>query len=124
DSFRRALKVYLGAHAHGTATTNDFIAAVSSASGKDLTAFRKAWLEEAGYPVLKVSHRWGEGDKQALLIIDEKPNKSGKKTVWPAVLPVVAHRTAEPSYHLDIPVSLEHATETIAVPLPAEPEWI
>jgi len=124
DTFRKGLQIYLAAHAHGTATSADLFAAVASASGKDLGAFEKAWLHQPGYPVLQVSRRWLEGQKQLLVMLQEKPNKGGKKAFWPAPLTVVAHRTAEPAYHLTFPVPLDQAKETVPLQLPAEPEWI
>ena len=124
DTFRKALRNYLAEHANGTGTSDELFTALTSASGKSLSDFKKAWLGEPGYPVLKVSHRWIEGAHNLVINVDQRPNRSGKKVIFPATLTIVAHRTAEPSFHLDIPLELTKATETVEMNLPAEPEWL
>jgi aminopeptidase N len=125
ENFRRALAALLKDHAYGSITTDALFSAVSTASGKQLDAFRAAWLTETGYPILKVSRRWLAGEKQLAITVEQRPNRAGgKRRFFPAPLTLVAHRTAEPAFHLDVPLPLDEAKVTIAMPLPAEPEWI
>jgi aminopeptidase N len=123
EAFRRGLKSYLADHAYGNATSEDLFTALS-ASGKPLGDFKKSWLGEPGYPVLKVSKRWLPNEKQLVITVQQSSSRPGKHTLWTVPLPLVAHRTADPAYHLDVPFTVEKATETIAMPLPAEPDWI
>ncbi|MBS2027153.1 MAG: hypothetical protein JST54_04540 [Deltaproteobacteria bacterium] len=124
ETFRKALRNYLTEHANGTGTSDELFQAVTTASGKSLSDFKKAWLGEAGYPVLKVTHRWMEGSHNLVINVEQKPNHAGKKVIFPATLTIVAHRTAEPSFHLDVPLALTKSLETVEMNLPAEPEWL
>ncbi|MEV5953090.1 aminopeptidase N [Streptomyces sp. NPDC051987] len=48
DLFRTGMAAYFARHAWGTTTLQDLIDALAEASGRDLAAWRKAWLETAG----------------------------------------------------------------------------
>ncbi|MER5791909.1 aminopeptidase N [Streptomyces sp. NPDC001980] len=48
DRFRTGMAAYFARHAWGTTTLQDLIDALAEASGRDLTGWRKAWLESAG----------------------------------------------------------------------------
>ncbi|MGW2523724.1 aminopeptidase N [Streptomyces sp. NPDC001617] len=48
DRFRTGMAAYFARHAWGTTTLQDLIDALAEASGRDLTAWRGAWLETAG----------------------------------------------------------------------------
>jgi aminopeptidase N len=52
-AFRRGLNRYFAAHDGGAATIEDFLAAMSAASGRDLAQFAR-WYEQAGTPELKI----------------------------------------------------------------------
>jgi aminopeptidase N len=53
EHFTTGLRGYLARHSYGNARLADLLAAVGEASGKDLTAWSKAWLETAGPNVLR-----------------------------------------------------------------------
>ncbi len=63
DGFRRGLRLYLERHDGQAATTDDFAAAMSDATGCDLTQFKR-WYDQAGTPRLKVSHEWDSADQR------------------------------------------------------------
>ncbi|MEW1772952.1 aminopeptidase N [Streptomyces sp. NPDC086777] len=48
DRFRTGMAAYFARHAWGTTTLQDLIDALAEAGGRDLTGWRKAWLETAG----------------------------------------------------------------------------
>jgi aminopeptidase N len=48
ENFTAGLRDYIARHAYGNATLADLIAAMAACSGKDLTAWSRAWLETAG----------------------------------------------------------------------------
>jgi aminopeptidase N len=48
EHFRTGLAAYFARHAWGNTTLQDLIDALSEAGGRDLNAWRKAWLETAG----------------------------------------------------------------------------
>ena len=58
EAFFRGVRSYYARFAGGTATTQDFRRAMEEASGAELGWFFRQWLEEPGYPVLSVVHRW------------------------------------------------------------------
>lgn len=53
ENFRRGISRYLAKHEWSNATLADLLAELEEASGKDLRAWSKAWLEEAGITWLK-----------------------------------------------------------------------
>lgn len=75
DALRKGLKAYFDKKAYGNATGDDLWAALGAASGQDIGAIMKTWLDQPGYPVLSVAIEDGRvkvrqtpfvlGDKQA-----------------------------------------------------------
>jgi aminopeptidase N len=53
DNFLAGVRQYFGAHAWGNATLTDLLSALEQASGRDLAAWSKAWLETAGVNTLR-----------------------------------------------------------------------
>jgi aminopeptidase N len=53
EPFFAALRQYFDAHAWGNSTLHDLLAALESASGRDLSAWSKEWLESAGINTLR-----------------------------------------------------------------------
>jgi aminopeptidase N len=53
EGFVAGLRAYIARHSYGNARLADFVASVGEATGKDLTAWSKAWLETAGPNVLR-----------------------------------------------------------------------
>jgi len=52
-NFTAGLRAYLARHRYGSARLADILSAITDASGKDLTAWSRAWLETAGPNVLR-----------------------------------------------------------------------
>ncbi|HEY6045346.1 MAG TPA: M1 family aminopeptidase, partial [Pyrinomonadaceae bacterium] len=57
EAFFRGLRDYYNRHREGNATTDDLRRALEQASGKDLRAFFRRWIYEAGHPIYAVSTR-------------------------------------------------------------------
>ncbi len=55
SAFFRGVRRYHAEHAHGTAMTGDFRAAMETEAGEDLGWFFRQWLYEPGYPRLDVT---------------------------------------------------------------------
>ena len=74
ENFFKGVHNYLKKHAWSNATLQDFLAEVSDASGRDLTAWSKVWLEEAGVTTLRpvISERM-EGVYDQVSIAQEIP---------------------------------------------------
>jgi aminopeptidase N len=61
DRFRKGVHAYLTAHAYGTATAGDFLAAIGTAAGKDVATPFRTFLEQAGAPRLSAELRCAGG---------------------------------------------------------------
>jgi aminopeptidase N len=55
DAFLQGLRAYFRDHAWGNTTLEDLTGAIGAASGQDLTAWEKAWLDTAGTDTLTLS---------------------------------------------------------------------
>jgi aminopeptidase N len=55
ETFLKGIAIYLKRHAYGNAKTEALWAALSEASGVDVNAMMKPWIEKVGFPVLSVS---------------------------------------------------------------------
>ena len=53
ESFFKAINAYLTKHAHGNAQLQDLLDELEVASGRDMSAWSKLWVEEAGVNILK-----------------------------------------------------------------------
>ena len=53
DNFLAGVRAYFAQHAWGNATLEDLLAALAEASGRDLSAWSKQWLETAGINTLR-----------------------------------------------------------------------
>jgi alanyl aminopeptidase len=54
DKFQQAVRKYTAAHAHGIATTKDFLAALSAEAGIDVAPVLSSFLDQAGVPLIGV----------------------------------------------------------------------
>ncbi|XNZ01137.1 aminopeptidase N [Micrococcus luteus] len=54
EAFEEAARTYFQRHAWGNAELKDFLAVLSEASGRDMSAWADAWLHTAGVPKLRV----------------------------------------------------------------------
>jgi alanyl aminopeptidase len=54
DAFQRGVRAYLDAHKWGNAVAEDLFAALSQAADKDLQPILASYLEQPGYPLIKV----------------------------------------------------------------------
>lgn len=54
QAFRQGLSTYFSQHQYGNTIGDDLWQALSQASGKDVAAFMTPWLEQSGYPKVKL----------------------------------------------------------------------
>lgn len=88
ETFRRGMDLYFERHDGQAVTTDDFVAAMETASNQDLTQF-KLWYQQAGTPEITVLERYDENSKTYSLTLKQfcppTPNHPIKK---PMVIPV------------------------------------
>lgn len=93
EPFFTGLHAYLSAHAHGNATLDDLLGELEKASGRDLAAWSRVWLEEAGVTLLRpVVETGGDGAITRLSVVQE-PFSEGSS--------LRPHRLAVAGYALD-----------------------
>ena len=61
EPFRRGIHAFLAAHAGGNATTDDLVAALAQASGKDIAPLAASFLEQPGVPAIAATLRCDAG---------------------------------------------------------------
>jgi aminopeptidase N len=65
EVFRDGIRRYIAAHKYSNSTTTDLWSALAEASSKPVNEIAAAWIEQPGFPIIKV--RRDEGGKVALL---------------------------------------------------------
>ena len=88
EAFRRGLDLYFDRHDGGAVTCEDFVAAMSAASGRDFAQFFR-WYEQAGTPRLEAEGTYDpERRRYALTLRQHTPPTPGQPTKAPFHLPV------------------------------------
>ncbi|MBF0357417.1 MAG: aminopeptidase N [Magnetococcales bacterium] len=88
DNYRRGIDLYFNRHDGQAVTVDDFIAAMESASDKDLKQF-KLWYKQAGTPLLKVDGIHNPYEKTYKLTIKQVcPPTPGQKNKKPLHIPI------------------------------------
>ncbi len=93
EPFFEALHQYLTAHAHGNATLEDLLGELERASGRDLAAWSRVWLEEAGVTLLRPEVEVSASGAITRLTVVQEPFSEGSS--------LRPHRLAVAGYSLD-----------------------
>ena len=89
QDFRRGMDLYIQRHDGQAVTCDDFVAAMSDASGKDLEQFKR-WYSQAGTPVLRVTESWQpDTGIYRLGIAQTTPATPGQPVKEPLHVPIV-----------------------------------
>ena len=81
--FFRGVADYLKAHQYGNATTRDLWAALSNASGRDLSVFMEPWTKAIGFPVVVVAEEPGQiSVRQQRFLLSGDVQPEDDKTEW------------------------------------------
>lgn len=77
DNFRKGMDLYFKRHDGQAATTEDFVAAMTDASGVNLDQF-KVWYDQNGTPILNISTEYlaGEQEFKLKIVQDTKLNNN------------------------------------------------
>ncbi|HEX6933515.1 MAG TPA: aminopeptidase N [Streptosporangiaceae bacterium] len=74
ENFLSGVRAYFGEHAWGNATLADLLDALARASGRDLAAWSKAWLEAAGVNTLRAEFQTAaDGTFTEFAVLQEAP---------------------------------------------------
>ncbi|MEG6510068.1 aminopeptidase N [Methyloligella sp. 2.7D] len=109
DTFRKGLDLYFDRFDGQAVTVEDFIGALSDASGKDLTKFMR-WYNQAGTPELACSLDYDAGAKTATLSVNQVlPATPGQPCKEPVPIPLRLGLLGPNGD--DLPLILEDGTE-------------
>ncbi|MBT2404881.1 aminopeptidase N [Streptomyces sp. ISL-21] len=99
DEFFKGVQAYFKAHAFGNTRLSDLLGALEETSGRDLTAWSKAWLETAGINILRPEL---ETDEQGVITSFAVRQEAPALPVGAKGEPVLRpHRIAVGFYSLD-----------------------
>ncbi len=73
ETFFKGVHAYLERHAYGNAALADFLAAQEDASGRDLKAWARVWLEEAGLNTLTAELKVEDGRIASAAVVQTAP---------------------------------------------------
>ncbi|MDB4954501.1 MAG: Peptidase, partial [Myxococcales bacterium] len=90
DVFQRGVRDYLTSRAYGTATSTDFVAAISKAAGKDLEPGFATFLDQPGEPELEAQLKCGAKPPEISFVQRRyvPPGSPAPPTTKPWILPV------------------------------------
>ncbi|HQR30844.1 MAG TPA: M1 family metallopeptidase, partial [Anaeromyxobacteraceae bacterium] len=71
DAWRATVREYLASRAHGSATTEDFLAVLSRRAGPEVAASFRGFLDQAGVPLVRAEVRCG-GDAATVRLRQER----------------------------------------------------
>jgi alanyl aminopeptidase len=72
EKFRSGVRRYMKAHAYGTGTSKDFLAAIEAESRPGVAAAFSTFLDQPGAPILEVSVGCGEGEGAKLSLSQKR----------------------------------------------------
>ncbi|HYP05075.1 MAG TPA: M1 family aminopeptidase, partial [Bryobacteraceae bacterium] len=79
EAFRKGVQSYMRKHAWGSATAADFLAAITAASGKNVSREFSTFLDRTGVPLLAVRLDCGEAGKASVQVTQERFLPLGSK---------------------------------------------
>jgi aminopeptidase N len=92
ENFRNGVRDYLATHAFRNTTIDDFLGAISAASGTDLSRWAEEWLLEPGTNAVDIDYSCRAGAISDLEIVQSAPEE------WPTLR---THRTQLGLYRFD-----------------------
>jgi aminopeptidase N len=106
ENFRKGTDLYFERHDGQAVTTEDFVAALADASGRDLTQFKR-WYSQAGTPRLQVTDHYDENAQEYSLTIKQScPPTPECQTKLPFHIPVAVGLLGSAG---DLPLYLKNA---------------
>jgi aminopeptidase N len=120
DAFRDGLREYLKGHALGNATWPDLIQVLDARTGEDLAAWSRAWVEEAGRPVIRTERE--SADDRLTRLAFRQEDRRGRGLRWPQRIQV-ALGFPDSSRVFDVTLAGPETAIPEAVGLPA-PLWV
>jgi aminopeptidase N len=113
DTYRKGSDLYFDRHDGTAATCDDFVAAMESVSGRELSQFKR-WYSQSGTPVVKVSAKYDAAAKRYSLTFNQTiPATANQASKLPAVIPIAVAlvESGKPPSHETV-LTLNEAQQT------------
>ena len=113
DGFRKGMDLYFERHDGQAVTCDDFRAAMSDASGRDLSQFER-WYSQAGTPVVKASAYYDAAAKTYALTLSQScPTTPGQANKLPFHIPVAVGLLGADGRDMQLGHGGNHATTAV-----------
>jgi aminopeptidase N len=114
-AFRRGMDLYFQRHDGQAVTCDDFVSAMTDASGADLSQFKR-WYDQAGTPVLHVESEYDAGrERYALTVRQSCPPTPGQDSKLPFHIPLAVGLVAPDGWDM-----LAEGTRVVSLRKPEE----
>jgi puromycin-sensitive aminopeptidase len=124
ENFREGVRLYMRRHREGNAVAADLWRALAEASGKEVTRVAKAWIEQAGFPLVALAPVPEDGAvlrvRQERFFADPRVPGARRRVRWPLPLVLKWAGTNGPAVGRFL---VDRATATVALPSGAAPAW-
>jgi alanyl aminopeptidase len=128
ERFRTGVQAYLRAHEHGTATGEDFIAALASATRPEAGAAMRTFLDQTGVPVISADLVCEPGEPPMVELAQEwflPAGSSGSSTDRTWSVPVCVKHGSGPGNAREQCMLLTEAADTMVLEGPRRcPTWL
>ncbi len=135
ENFRRGVSEYLMTHAYGNTTLDDFVTALSEASGMDLEQWRLEWLTQSGVNTLRADLVCSEDRISELRLLQLMPDlPQADKVLRTQRTQVGLYRYGDQGMRLDQAIAVTYSGDSTPIPeavgapcpdliLPNEDDW-
>ncbi len=124
EAFQRGVRRYMREHAHGTATSRDFLAAISAEAGRDVSAPFATFLDRPGVPLVEAELSCAGKPELRLTQSRYLPaGSSGDKGGPPWQIPVCARAGSGKKNIVETGACTLLTAEKGALALPSCPAW-
>lgn len=96
--FRKVIREYVAAHAHGAVETVDLARAIERATGRNMDRFFDEYVHRAGHPMLKVTVSWNADARQTRIAL--KQVQDGPRTLTLLVEVVTGGDTTQHAFEV------------------------
>jgi cytosol alanyl aminopeptidase len=126
ERFRDGVRAYMAKHRFGSATSSDFLAAISRAAGRDLAPAFATFLDQAGAPVVRAELRCEPGQPPRLQLAQHRYLQPGtpapaQAQTWQLPVCVAFDRGGERG---EVCTELTTPTAELALDAPGCPAWL
>ena len=121
DLFRKAVKIYLERHRHGSVVTENLRAAIEEVTGNSFDRFFDQYVYHAHHPELKIGYSWDQKAKLAKISVKQEQKVDDNVMLFHLSLPV---RFQVGDQSVVRSMSLRKAEEDFYFPLPAAPNLV